>query len=196
MKNKEIFYISNLLSLSRFVLLIIIVFSLTSAFNSRYLYASLLIIIMWLTDILDGYFARSRNEVSEIGKIIDPVADKTSIITISMIMVITGIIPLWFFLVIMSRDILILSGGLYVKKKKGIILQSNITGKLTVFIIGFTLLNMLIITHFSEQNTNNFFLYHIEKLELYWNFLILISMVMTVISIVSYFRKFLKTAFK
>ena len=151
---------------------------------------------MWLTDILDGYFARSRNEVSEIGKIIDPVADKTSIITISMIMVITGIIPLWFFLVIMSRDILILSGGLYVKKKKGIILQSNITGKLTVFIIGFTLLNMLIITHFSEQNTNNFFLYHIEKLELYWNFLILISMVMTVISIVSYFRKFLKTAFK
>ena len=151
---------------------------------------------MWLTDVLDGYFARKRNEVSELGKIVDPLADKISIITISLIMVLTGIIPLWFFLVIMSRHILILSGGLYIKRKTGIVLQSNIIGKWTVFVIGFTLMNMLIITHFLSQSTNNFFLYHIEKLELYWKFLILISMMMTVISIVSYFRKFLKTVIK
>ena len=151
---------------------------------------------MWLTDVLDGYFARKRNEVSELGKIVDPLADKISIITISLIMVLTGIIPLWFFLVIMSRDILILSGGLYIKRKTGIVLQSNIIGKWTVFVIGFTLMNMLIITNFLSQSTNNFFLYHIEKLELYWKFLILISMMMTVISIVSYFRKFLKTVIK
>lgn len=196
MKNKEIFYVSNILSASRFVLLIIVVFFLTSNSDSRYLYASLFIVIMWLTDILDGYFARSRNEISELGKVIDPVADKVSIITISLVMVMTGIIPLWFFLVIMSRDILILSGGLAVKKKTGKVLQSNITGKLTVFVIGFTLMNMLIITHFLSQNTNNFFLYHIEKLELYWKFLILISMMMIVISIVSYFRIFLKSVIK
>lgn len=196
MKNKEILYISNLLSLSRFVLLILIVFFLTSHVGSRYLFASFLIIIMWLTDVLDGYFARTRNEVSELGKIIDPLADKVSVITISLIMLITGIIPLWFFLVIMSRDIIILSGGLYIKQKKRIVLQSNIIGKITAFVIGFTLLNMLIITHFLSQNTNKIFLYHIEKLELYWEFLIFISMMMIVISIVSYFRKFLKVIFK
>ena len=196
MKNKEIFYVSNILSASRFVLLIIVVFFLTSNSDNRYLYASLFIVIMWLTDILDGYYARSRNEVSELGKVIDPVADKVSIITISLVMVITGIIPLWFFIVIISRDILILLGGLIVKKKTGRVLQSNITGKLAVFVIGFTLMNMLIITHFLSQNTNNFFLYHIEKLELYWKFLILISMVMIVISIVSYFRIFLKSVIK
>ena len=196
MKNKEIFYVSNILSASRFVLLIIVVFVLTSNSDNRYLYASLFIVIMWLTDILDGYYARSRNEVSELGKVIDPVADKVSIITISLVMVITGIIPLWFFIVIISRDILILLGGLIVKKKTGRVLQSNITGKLAVFVIGFTLMNMLIITHFLSQNTNNFFLYHIEKLELYWKFLILISMVMIVISIVSYFRIFLKSVIK
>ena len=196
MKNKEIFYVSNILSASRFVLLIIVVFVLTSNSDNRYLYASIFIVIMWLTDIMDGYFARSRNEVSELGKVIDPVADKVSIITISLVMVITGIIPLWFFIVIISRDILILLGGLIVKKKTGRVLQSNITGKLAVFVIGFTLMNMLIITHFLSQNTNNFFLYHIEKLELYWKFLILISMVMIVISIVSYFRIFLKSVIK
>jgi CDP-diacylglycerol--glycerol-3-phosphate 3-phosphatidyltransferase len=151
---------------------------------------------MWLTDILDGYFARRRNEVSELGKIIDPVADKVSIVTITLVMVLTDIIPLWFFLVIMSRDILILSGGMVVKRKTGKVLQSNIIGKLAVFIIGFTLINMLIITHFLSQSTSNFFLYHIEKLELYWEFLILISMMMIVISIVSYFRKFLKAVIK
>jgi len=190
LNKKEIFYISNLLSLSRFVLLIFVVLFLISDSVNHYLFASLFIVIIWFTDILDGYIARKRNEVSELGKIIDPLADKISVITITFLLLLNGILPLWFFLVIFSRDLIILSGGLYIKKKYKIVLQSNRTGKLTVFIIGFTLFNLIIINGLLASEQNNFFSYHTEKLELYWNILILISIVMSVFSLVSYFKKF------
>jgi len=162
----------------------------------HYLIASLIIIVIWLTDLLDGYIARKRNEVSELGKIIDPLADKITVITITLILLIQGIMPLWFFAVIMIRDILILSGGLYIKNKRGVVLQSNRIGKITVFVIGFTLFNSILIAHSAASGESNFFIYHIEKLELYWKFLILISITMSVISVISYLREFRQTMSK
>lgn len=191
MKNKEIFYISNLLSLSRFVLLIFAVFFLVSDNENYYLFASLFIVLLWVSDIMDGYFARRRNEISELGKIIDPLADKISVVTITFLLLWKGILPLWFFVIIVLRDLIILAGGLYIKNKYAVVLQSNWTGKLTVFVIGFTLLNLILINGVTASGLNNFFSYHIEKLELYWKVLILISIAMSVFSLVSYFRKFL-----
>lgn len=190
MKNKEIFYLSNLLSLSRFVLLIFTAYFLVSDKEYYYLFGSLFIVLLWLTDILDGYFARKRNEISELGKIIDPLADKVSIAVITLILLLTGIIPIWFFLVVILRDLIILFGGLYIKKKYAVVLQSNWIGKLTVFVIGFTLLNLILINGLVVSAQNNFISYHIEKLELYLKVLILISIVLSVFSLVSYFKKF------
>lgn len=191
MKNKEIFYISNLLSLSRFVLLIFAAFFLVSDNENYYLFASLFIVLLWVSDIMDGYFARRRKEISELGKIIDPLADKISVVTITFLLLWKGILPLWFFIIIVLRDLIILAGGLYIKNKYAVVLQSNWTGKLTVFVIGFTLLNLILINGVTASGLNNFFSYHIEKLELYWKVLILISIAMSVFSLVSYFRKFL-----
>lgn len=192
MKNKEIFYISNLLSFSRFVLLIPLIFFLVSPNQNYYLLSSIIIIFMWISDLLDGYYARKRNEVSEMGKIIDPLADKMIVISITIILLLQGILPFWFFIVIVLRDLIILSGGLFIKQKYGIVLQSNWVGKLTVFTIGFTLLNMILIKGLTSSSTN-FFVYHIDKLELYWKVLILISILMSVFSLVSYFKKFTNT---
>lgn len=192
MKNKELFYISNILSFSRLVLLIPLIFFLISPNENYYLFSSIIIIFMWISDLLDGYFARKRKEVSELGKIIDPLADKITVISITIILLFQGIVPLWFFIVIVLRDLIILSGGLFIKQKYGIVLQSNWVGKLTVFTIGFTLLNMILIKGFTSSSTN-FFVYHIDKLELYWKVLILVSIFMSVFSLVSYFKKFTNT---
>lgn len=192
MKNKEIFYISNLLSFSRFVLLIPLIFFLVSPNSNYYLFSSIIIIFIWISDLLDGYYARKRNEVSELGKIIDPLADKMIVISITIILLLQGILPFWFFIVIVLRDLIILSGGLFIKQKYGIVLQSNWVGKLTVFTIGFTLLNMILIKGLTSSSTN-FFVYHIDKLELYWKVLILVSILMSVFSLVSYFKKFTNT---
>jgi cardiolipin synthase (CMP-forming) len=94
---------------------------------------------MYVSDLLDGYLARRLNQVSELGKIIDPVADKLAIVTIAIMMFIYGLIPLWFIIIVVLRDVLILFFGLILKRKKKIVLMSNYPGKIAVFTIGLAL---------------------------------------------------------
>ena len=99
---------------------------------------------MYFSDLLDGYLARKLDQVSEFGKIIDPLADKISVISISLILAYLNKIPLWFFLIVVIRDVLIFSFGIYLDKKKDIRLMSNFPGKIAVFSIGLIILFAII----------------------------------------------------
>jgi len=96
-------------------------------------------IAMYLTDLLDGYLARKLNQISELGKIIDPLADKIAVGAIAILMFLKGLIPLWFIVVVLLRDLLILTFGLILKRKKKIVLMSNYPGKIAVLTIGLAL---------------------------------------------------------
>lgn len=99
---------------------------------------------MYFSDLLDGYLARRFDQVSEFGKIIDPLADKISVIAISLILLYMGKIPLWFVLIVVLRDLLIMMFGIYLNKKRDIRLMSNYPGKLAVFSIGLVILFAII----------------------------------------------------
>jgi len=180
----EFFYISNIISYSRFILTAVCAYFLLS---NNYTAGCIMIIIIWISDLLDGYAARSRNEISDLGKLIDPAADKTAIMVISAILAAKGFVPVWFIIIVFIRDLIILSGGLYLKKTKNVILQSNRIGKAAVFIIGLTLLVYL----FINSNIVSYFSYHGEFTELLLFVLLLLSLVMIVFSIVSYFIRYL-----
>ena len=121
-----------------------------------------------LTDNLDGYFARKYNQITELGKIIDPIADKTIIGTVAIIFFLKATIPLWFLIVVVGRDILILIGGLSVSKKIGKVTPSNYIGKATVLLISI-----------------NFFLYIFNQNEIADYFMIITTLAI-VISLISY----------
>lgn len=186
---KEIFYISNLISLSRFLLLGLTVFFLM---RDELIYTLVFIFLIWISDLLDGYFARSRNEISELGKIIDPVADKICIITIVIVLLIKGIIPFWYVLITIVRDVLILAGGLYLKSSRNTVLQSNALGKIAVFTIGLTLFISIFLFGAIKGSFGNYFMYHTEFVELLYSISILLSLVMIVISVISYFNRFMQ----
>lgn len=99
---------------------------------------------MYFSDLLDGYLARKLNQVSEFGKIIDPLADKISVIVISLILLYLDRIPLWFVMIVVLRDLFIFGFGMYLDKKKDIRLMSNYPGKLAVFSIGVIILFAII----------------------------------------------------
>lgn len=187
---KEILYPSNVLSLSRFVLLGITIYFLLSSFTNKYLLACFMIVVIWISDLLDGYIARKKNQISELGKIIDPLADKVCVISIIIVLVLQGAVPLWFSLIIIFRDIIIFSGGLYIKKFNNQILQSNWVGKISVFIIGLTLFFIIFFSHFKLANKQIFLFYHTENLELFLKFLIILSMAMTILSLFVYMKRF------
>ncbi len=108
-------------------------------------------VLAMLTDYFDGYFARKFNQVSELGKILDPLADKIMVISLFIILSIQGRIPLWLTAAVLTRDILILLGGAFLKKKLGYVIPSNQTGKWTVFFIAlYIIYKALNLTYFES----------------------------------------------
>ena len=138
---KDLFLVSNLLSLLRLVLAVPVWFLLGNM-NSVSIRWILFFVCVFAasTDFLDGYYARKNNEVTEFGKIIDPLADKFIIGAIILQLYLQRIVPDYYFFMIVGRDVLIFLGGIFVSKKLGKVLPSNMLGKITVVNISIVIL--------------------------------------------------------
>jgi cardiolipin synthase len=131
--------VSNFLSFSRILLVFPMGYCLISDFPHNRLWTVVLILIAVATDFMDGFFARKLHQVTDFGKIIDPLADKICIGVYALLMVWTGNIPVWFVAIVLLRDLLIFSGGVYIRIKKKIVPQSNWPGKISVSLIALVL---------------------------------------------------------
>src|SRR6266516_1734757 len=89
--------------------------------------------IVVATDWVDGMIARRTGQVSDVGKILDPVADRLSIAAGLIALVIRGIFPLWAAAAILVRDLTVLVGGAVVLVRRGIRLEVRWIGKLATF---------------------------------------------------------------
>ncbi len=146
--------ISNVLSLARILLLVPISLLLLQNDPSKHWFLLALIIVAAMTDIIDGILARRLNQVTEFGKVIDPLADKTGIAVVAFILLLQHKIPLWFFIAVFLRDALILLGGLYLQRKKSTTLPSNTTGKWAVAVMTvYLILSFLNIENLNEITT-------------------------------------------
>lgn len=139
----------NILTIIRLVLIIPINVFL---FTHNKQIALSFIFVAWITDLLDGYYARRLNAISELGKTLDPLADKLLIFSIVLFSVLTNIIPFWLGTIIVARDLLILFASLLVLRKYKYVLQSNWVGKISAFLIGVTLVVLMILETSPVQN--------------------------------------------
>jgi len=169
-KFKEINTVSNYLSMVRLLLAIPFWFMLDN-FNSLRYYIFALAIFGALTDMLDGYLARRLNQVTEFGKIIDPLADKICIGIIITKLFLIDQIPAYYFYMIIGRDFLIFIGGILLTKKLGKVLPSNRLGKITVLIIGVVILFIMI---------------GVDQFSIYYRLLYYASLILIVASFIGY----------
>ncbi len=130
---------SNLLSISRAILALPFAVVMLSPLPDKNLYGAIIMIVAAVTDKLDGVLARSLGQITEWGKILDPIADKIAVASVGIVLIILGRLPLWYVVVIVCRDLIILTGGIYLKRSKGIVLPSNEAGKWAVGIIALAL---------------------------------------------------------
>jgi len=163
MNGNKIFNASNSLSFIRLLLVIPAWYAFNNFDESfaRYMVAAIGIIAA-VTDILDGYLARKLNQITEFGKIIDPLADKVLVVFVVLNLFLLGEIPDYYFYMILVRDILILIGGLIVSKKIGLVLPSDYVGKATVLSISFVLLAILL--NVDRQSIPYLILYYVSIL--------------------------------
>jgi cardiolipin synthase (CMP-forming) len=143
---RRIWTISSFLSISRILLLAPLAYFLFTDVPHRHLWAAVVMLAAGATDFLDGYLARRLHQVTDFGKIIDPLADKITVGVGTAMLVMVGLVPLWYVIVVVSRDILILIGGIYIQSKKKIITQSNWPGKIAVSLVAFVMLESVLHT--------------------------------------------------
>ncbi len=99
--------IPNILTLLRVILVPVIVILLI---DESYFQSLVVLTISGLTDVLDGFLARRLNMQTILGAYMDPIADKALISSCYIALAITGIIPSWLAVIIISRDVIILLG--------------------------------------------------------------------------------------
>lgn len=99
--------IPNLITLLRLVSVPLIVWLILQDHNA---YAFGLFILAGGSDAIDGALARRSGKVSELGKVLDPIADKTLLVSIYITLGIRGGMPSWIVILVVSRDVLIVGG--------------------------------------------------------------------------------------
>lgn len=128
-KNKYL-TLANLFSFSR-ILVAPILILIHSKHGINTLFTSLVVYAI-LSDYLDGWAARFNDEITELGKVADPVADK---LLAGMLFIYAGwidLIPTWFVVLCLTRDFLIMLGSLLIGKKNGKVAMSIMSGKIFV----------------------------------------------------------------
>lgn len=91
--------------------------------------------ILILTDFADGYFARKLNQISEMGKVLDPLADKfCGVLSMLALYQFYGL-PLWLILLIIGRDLLILTGAMFLITRLPYVPPSEMPGKIAVTVV-------------------------------------------------------------
>lgn len=138
---KDFFYISNILSLFR---LLIVPLLFWYIYNEQYEHAVVVGTIAIVSDILDGFFARLLNQHSELGIILDPIADKFAIGAGIIAIAFRTNIPEWALFAVIFRDVAIVLGNVYLAYRAKMITRSNWWGKCTSFSLAIALILYLI----------------------------------------------------
>lgn len=141
-ETKKIFTIPNILSVAR--ILLIPAFLWLYIEKENYLLATLLILISGLSDVIDGYIARTFNQISKVGKVLDPAADKLTQAAILIALMFRFDYMLIVFIILAVKESIMLVLGTILYKHTKLLIGSNWHGKLSAIIIYFMLLTHLI----------------------------------------------------
>lgn len=144
MKKNQIFTIPNILSMLRIVM---IPFILWMFFIEKYYISVALIVVSGITDVLDGFIARRFNMISPLGKALDPIADKLTLLSIIISLCVYSKEVLFICIVFVIKETIMGIEGLIVIKKTGTTYSARWFGKVTTFFLYITMIVFIIWTN-------------------------------------------------
>ncbi len=131
----------NLLSVVRALLTLPVVLLIRAGADGE---ALLLLLAAAATDGLDGWLARRWNVSSELGRVLDPMADKILAAGVAVALWRWSALPGWFLLVVLARDLLILAGSAVLVRRTGLVPSSNLPGKIAFAVLAAVLIVWLL----------------------------------------------------
>ena len=132
-RKEQVFTIPNLLSLLRLLMIPVIIWLYCEKEDA--IAAAVMIMVSGLTDVADGMIARRFHLVSDLGKLLDPVADKLTLAALIFCLISRYEWMLWVLLLYAAKEIITGISGLLVIQKKDVVNSSQWFGKLSTLVL-------------------------------------------------------------
>ena len=185
---QEFLNIPNMLSVARILLIAPVCWLLTLGTPTATIWAVAIYLIVVFTDFLDGFLARRLNQITVIGKFLDPLADKLVVMAVLVIMLPMGRVPAWIVIVLLAREFAI-TGLRAIASNEGLVIQARSLGK---FKTAFQMISLGLLMVF-QPYTIDFFAFT-AKIDFgqvgIW--LLYVALFFSVASAVDYFHGFAK----
>jgi CDP-diacylglycerol--glycerol-3-phosphate 3-phosphatidyltransferase len=146
--------------------------------------ASLLYLVSAAGDALDGYLARSRDQVSALGKFLDPLADKLTVTAVLVFMVGLGRVPAWLVVLMIARDLAV-NGLRSIASAEGLVIAASEGGKVKTALQLVAIVMLLIHFRYPVLWLDVSVDYHAAGMIILW-----LSLAMSLLSGLDYLRKF------
>jgi len=127
--------LANYLTLTRIIILPLFLFIFFSNHIHNELTAGLVLILSSLTDFLDGYVARKYEQTTKLGRLLDPLADKITLIAIFIAFAVKDLLSLKIIIVIVIREFIILIGSIVMYFNHEDVINPSKIGKLATFLL-------------------------------------------------------------
>lgn len=178
-------HIPNILTILRFFLIPVIV---AYIIQGNYILAFVFLTLSGLTDILDGFIARKFNFITNFGKLIDPLADKATQISVLTVLAIQDIIPMWILIVVVVKEFAMISGASFLYGKDFVV-SSKWYGKLSTVLFYIAIVSSLFIRQFNTSLLNHPE-YSMQFLPAFDQYIYYLALIATIFSLIMYFRAF------
>jgi len=187
---RELTNLPNLVTMGRVVLIPFVLLFIDNFNPLRTFIASLLYLLAAAGDFLDGYLARSRGQVSTLGKFLDPLADKLIVNAVLVFMVALGRVEPWVVVVLIARDLAV-NGLRSIASAQGLVISASDGGKIKTALQLVAIMMLLIHFSYPLLVVGIDFDYHVAG-----RWLLYVSMVMSLYSGGEYLWHFLSAALK
>ncbi len=178
--------IPNALTIVRFILIPFIVYYILTG---QYIAGFIVLTISGLTDILDGCIARKFNFITNFGKLVDPLADKSTQIAVLASLTFKGIIPLWILIIVFIKELTMVAGASFLYGKK-LVVSSRWYGKLATVLFYIAIVFSLFIEYWNTTNNSSSPLFGFENYMYLDDYIYYLAIITTVFSLIMYFKQF------
>lgn len=164
--------VPNILTVIRFIFIPSIIVSLI---YDNYVLALILFTLSSLTDVLDGKIARKYNAISDFGKLMDPLADKLTQLSVLLTLAVKDVIPFWIVVILVLKETVMIAGASFLYGKS-LVVSSKWYGKLTTVLIYIAVVSSCLIK-----------IFNLPEFDIY---IYVLAIIFAIFSLVKYFMYF------
>ena len=181
-------HVPNILTIIRFLLIPFIIYFL--AIN-QYIIGVILFIISGITDVVDGAIARKFNFITDFGKLMDPLADKLTQISVLATLMFKNLIPVWILVIVIVKEAVMIAGASFLYGRD-VVVSSKGFGKLATGLFFIAIVRSCFISYWNSTVTIESALPLLPDFAQYIYYL---ALACSIFSLVMYFLTFTKKGY-